>query len=58
MGAIWKNQFSTDDAGKLNLVIEGSGNMQMVTAPDIKWPEGIEAFEPVTTEDISKTTVP
>ena len=58
MGALEKNQFSTDDAGKLNLVIEGSGNMQMVTAPDIKWPEGIEAFEPVTTEDISKTTVP
>lgn len=58
MGALEKSQFSTDDAGKLNLIIEGSGNMQMVTAPDIRWPEGIEAFEPVSAEDISKTTVP
>lgn len=57
-GALEKNQFSTDDAGKLNVIIKGGGNLPMVTAPDVKWPEGIEGFEPATTEDISKTTVP
>lgn len=53
-----KNSFSTDDAGKLYVMIEGAGNLQMVTAPDIKWPAGIEAFEPVSTEDLAKTDVP
>ncbi len=55
---IEKNNFTTDDAGKLQVTIQGEGNLQLVTAPDIKWPQGIEAFEPVATEDITKTTVP
>jgi BatD DUF11 like domain len=53
-----KNSFTTDDAGKLNVIIEGAGNLQLVTAPDISWPKGIDAFDPVSAEDIVKTTVP
>ena len=53
-----KNNFSTDDAGSFTVVISGVGNMQLVTAPEIKWPNGIEGFEPKTTDDIFKTTVP
>lgn len=55
---IEKTTFSTDDAGKLDVLIEGEGNMQLFTAPDIKWPNGIEAFEPTATDDVVKTTVP
>lgn len=57
-GALEKNIFTTDDAGKLIVMLEGEGNMQLVTAPDVKWPNGIEAFEPVSNEEIVKTTVP
>ncbi|MEP6677299.1 MAG: BatD family protein [Ferruginibacter sp.] len=53
-----KNNFTTDDAGKLNIAVMGSGNMQLITAPDINWPQGIEAFESVSTDELSKTTVP
>ncbi len=53
-----KNTFTTDDAGKLIVMVAGEGNMQLITAPDVKWPQGIEAFEPTTTDDIVKTTVP
>ena len=55
---IAKNNFSTDDAGKLTVVISGSGNLQLVTAPDIQWPEGVEGFEPKLTDDLLKTTIP
>ncbi len=53
-----KNSFTTDDAGSLTVIISGVGNMQMVTVPEIRWPDGIEGFESKTTDDIYKTTVP
>ena len=53
-----KNNFSMDDAGSLTVIISGVGNMQLVTAPEIKWPTGIEGFEPKTTDDIYKATAP
>jgi BatD DUF11 like domain len=53
-----KNNFTTDDAGKLMVVVNGEGNLQLVNAPDIQWPQGFEGFEPGTTDDFVKTTVP
>ena len=56
--ALEKNNFSTDDAGKLRVTISGEGNLQLVTAPEINWPAGTEAFDPKVTDDLYKTTVP
>ena len=53
-----KNNFSTDDAGKLAIIISGEGNLQMINAPEITWPQGIEAFEAKATDDLYKGTVP
>ncbi len=53
-----KTTLTTDDAGKLLVTIEGSGNMPLLVAPDINWPEGVEVFEPKTTDNINKTVVP
>lgn len=56
--ALQKPLFNTDEAGKLLVTISGTGNMQLLTAPDIDWPAGVESFEPKFSEDIVKTTVP
>jgi len=56
--AIEKNNFTTDDAGKLGIVISGAGNLQMITAPEINWPEGIEGYEPKTIDDLYKNMTP
>ncbi len=53
-----KNNFTTDDAGKLRLIISGEGNLQLVNNPDVQWPQGIEAFEPSAVDDFVKTNVP
>lgn len=53
-----KNNFTTDDAGKLNITITGAGNLQLVNTPDINWPQGFEAFDPQTTDELEKTAVP
>ncbi len=53
-----KNNFSTDDAGNLAVIISGEGNLQMINAPEIAWPAGIEGFDPKATDDLYKGTVP
>lgn len=53
-----KNNFTTDDGGKMAVIISGEGNLQMINAPEISWPEGIEGFDPKATDDLYKGTVP
>ncbi len=53
-----KNNFSTQETGKLILSIAGKGNMQLLTCPDISWPAGFEAFELKVTDNTDKTTIP
>ena len=57
-GMLQKNTFTTDDAGKLRIIISGAGNLQLINSPEIQWPAGFEAFEPVSVDDLVKTTVP
>lgn len=53
-----KNSFTADESGKLQLTIAGEGNLTLVTAPDIKWPEGIEVFESSLVDAVDRLTVP
>lgn len=55
---VLKNNFTTDDAGKLTITITGEGNMSLITAPDIIWPQGIEGYDPKTKDQLEKLTVP
>lgn len=56
--ALEKNNFTTDDAGSLKILIEGEGNIQLVNAPKVAWPDGIEGYEAKVTDDIDKFSVP
>ncbi len=56
--AVEKNKFTTDDAGKYQVLITGQGNMELINAPDIVWPEGIEGYEPKVTDALNKQAVP
>jgi hypothetical protein len=56
--SVEKNQFHTDETGKLTLVVSGNGNLQLVTAPEIKWPQPLEAFEPKVTDELVQMDVP
>jgi len=53
-----KNNFSTDDAGRLAIIVSGEGNMQLINAPEIIWPDGVEGFDSKATDDLYKGTVP
>lgn len=52
------DHFSTDDDGKFAIIVAGEGNLQMINAPEIAWPQGVDGFEPRATDDLFKGTVP
>ncbi|MEP6616802.1 MAG: BatD family protein [Ginsengibacter sp.] len=53
-----KNDLTTDDAGNLKIMISGVGNLQLVNAPPVEWPRGLDGFEPKAAESIDKFSVP
>ncbi len=53
-----KNNFATDETGKIFITITGSGNMHLLTLPDIKWPAAFEVFDAKVTDNTDNKTVP
>ena len=53
-----KNNITTDDAGALKVIISGAGNIQLINAPNVVWPKGVEGFESKTSENLDKFSVP
>jgi hypothetical protein len=53
-----KNEITTDDAGTLKLTVTGKGSIQLINAPAINWPEGIDGYEAKVKDNIDKTKVP
>lgn len=57
-GGVEKNNFNTDDAGRFKLLISGQGNMDLINAPEIVWPDGIESYDPKIDAVLNKQAVP
>lgn len=47
-----------DDVIKIQVVISGGGNLPLLNAPIIKWPDELEVSDPVVKEDINKYAFP
>jgi hypothetical protein len=53
-----KNNITTDDAGNLIVTISGQGNIQLINAPKVQWPNGIEGYESKVKDQVEKGSVP
>ncbi len=53
-----KKHITTDDAGNLKVTITGQGNIQLINAPKIKWPEGIDGYDAKVKDNVDKSSVP
>jgi hypothetical protein len=49
---------AADDEATLHVVVKGKGNLPVVAAPAVDWPDGIRAFDPTAKEDVNKTVAP
>ncbi len=56
--SLQKNNFTTDDADNLKVTIAGTGNIQMVNAPKINWPQGIDGYDAQISDTTDKNAVP
>jgi hypothetical protein len=53
-----RNEFGLNESGNLLVTISGAGNLQMITAPEIVWPSGIQSFDAKVQEDFDQKAVP
>ncbi len=53
-----KDDITTDDAGKLRVLLTGEGNMTLVAAPEVQFPAGLEAYEPSVKDGLNRLVVP
>lgn len=53
-----KNNITTDDAGNLKVTISGKGNIQLINAPVINWPAGIDGYDAQVKDNVDKSQVP
>ena len=51
-------ELEMNQPGELKVVISGKGNFLQFAAPVVEWPENVEVFDPVTSDDINKNNVP
>lgn len=56
--ALQKTNFPANEPGKLLIKINGIGNIQLLTAPGLTWPAGIDPFDPKVSESLNKTAIP
>lgn len=56
--SLQKSDITTDDAGTLKLTVSGKGNIQMINAPSVNWPRGLDGFEAKVKDNVDKTKVP
>lgn len=52
------SSITTNNTAYLQVIIRGEGNLQQMKAPVVKWPAGIEAFEPSDEEEVDNSTFP
>ncbi len=56
--ALDKDSVTTDDAGLLKVKLSGQGNFTLVPAPEVRWPEGLQGYDPRVKEGLNKVSVP
>jgi hypothetical protein len=53
-----KNTIHAGDLVKIQLVVNGSGNISLLAPPDIEWPDGVDTADPMVKETINKYVYP
>jgi len=51
-------EVDTGDAANLSVSIKGNGNLPVINAPTINWPENMESYDVSNKENIDKTVAP
>jgi hypothetical protein len=56
--SIPKMQIAAGETAALQVILKGQGNMTLINAPQVQWPQGTEGYEPTVKESLDKTIAP
>ncbi len=55
-GTLSPQQVDANDAAQLNVTVSGSGNLQLMSAPQVNWPKDFEVYDPKQTDKTKLST--
>ena len=58
LASLDSKEVDTGDAALLTVVVKGSGNLPVINAPQIEWPEHMESYDVNSKENFDKTIAP
>jgi hypothetical protein len=53
-----KINITANETAILQVTLKGQGNLTLINAPQVQWPQGVEAYEPTVKENLDKTIAP
>ncbi len=56
--SLQKDKITTDDADSFRITFTGAGNIQLINAPKINWPENVDGYDAKVQDGIDKSEVP
>lgn len=53
-----KAKITANETAILQVTLKGQGNLTLINAPQVQWPQGIEAYDAAVKENLDKTVAP
>ena len=53
-----KADITAKETAVVQVILKGEGNLTLINAPQVQWPQGVEAYEPGVKENLDKTIAP
>ncbi len=51
-------EIHANETAVMNIILKGQGNLPLINAPQVQWPQDVEGFEPTVKENIDRTVSP
>jgi len=58
MATVPRMDIAATETAVLDVILKGEGNLPLINAPQVQWPQGTEGYEPTVKETIDKTVAP
>lgn len=58
MATVPHMDIAATETAALDIILKGDGNLPLINAPQVQWPQGTEGYEPTVKENVDRTVAP
>ncbi len=58
MASVPRMDIAATETAALDIILKGDGNLPLINAPQVQWPQGTEGYEPTVKENVDRTVSP